>query len=85
MLICITLFKVFRKGVHNMEILMSRHDLPSAWITFALPRLFSKRQSCPWVNEFADLATSITLSIELKVLLAFPEADWSFLIKVKRF
>lgn len=65
-----------------MEMFSSRHGLPSAWIIFALPRLFPKDQSCQWVTEFADLNTNSAIALELKVLMAFPEADWSFLVKV---
>ncbi|XP_075163456.1 uncharacterized protein LOC142236091 [Haematobia irritans] len=76
------LSKVFRKGLENMEMFSSRHGLPSAWIIFALPRFFPKDQSCQWVTEFADLNTNSAIALELKVLLAFPEADWPFLVKV---
>ncbi|KAM7356914.1 uncharacterized protein ACRADG_002479 isoform 2-T2 [Cochliomyia hominivorax] len=76
------LSKVFRKGLENMEMFSSRHGLPSAWIIFALPKLFPKDQSCQWVTEFADLNTSSAVSLELKVLLSSPEADWPFLVKV---
>ncbi|XP_059216379.1 uncharacterized protein LOC106093356 isoform X1 [Stomoxys calcitrans] len=76
------LSKVFRKGLENMEMFSSRHGLPSAWIIFALPRFFPKDQSCQWVTEFVDLNTNSAIALELKVLLAFPEADWSFLVKV---
>ena len=65
-----------------MDMFSSRHGLPSAWIIFSLPRLFPKDQSCQWVTEFADLNTSSAVSLELKVLLASPEADWPFLVKV---
>lgn len=67
-----------------MDMFSSRHGLPSAWIIFALPRFFPKDQSCQWVTEFADLNTSSAVSLELKVLLASPEADWPFLVKVRQ-
>ncbi|XP_037940493.1 uncharacterized protein LOC119673299 [Teleopsis dalmanni] len=76
------LSKVFRKGLENMEMFSSRQGLPSAWIIFALPRFFPKDQSCQWVSDFSDLNTNTAISLELKVLLSFPEADWSFLVKV---
>lgn len=60
----------------------SRLGLPSAWLIFALPQLRNKVNSCQWVTEFADISGSIAIGLELKVLLAFPEADWSFLLKV---
>lgn len=60
----------------------SRHGLPSAWIIFALPRYFPKEQSCQWVTEFADLTTNTAISLDLRVLLAFPEAHWSYLLKI---
>lgn len=60
----------------------SRLGLPSAWLIFALPQLQSKVSSCQWVAEFADIPGSIAIGLELKVLLAFPEADWSYLLKV---
>ncbi|XP_037890187.1 uncharacterized protein LOC119637868 [Glossina fuscipes] len=76
------LSKVFRKGLENMEMFSSRHGLPSAWIMFSLPRLFSKDQSRQWVTEFSDLNSHTAIYLELKVLLSSPEADWSFLVKV---
>ncbi|XP_017126773.1 uncharacterized protein LOC108145722 isoform X1 [Drosophila elegans] len=76
------LSKVFRKGLDNMEMFSSRHGLPSAWIIFALPRYFPKEQSCQWVTEFSDLSTNTAISLDLRVLLAFPEADWSYLLKI---
>uniref|UniRef100_A0A1A9ZA38 Uncharacterized protein n=1 Tax=Glossina pallidipes TaxID=7398 RepID=A0A1A9ZA38_GLOPL len=69
-------------GVENMEMFSSRHGLPSAWIVFSLPRLFSKDQSRQWVTEFSDLNSHTAIYLELKVLLSSPEADWSFLVKV---
>uniref|UniRef100_A0A1A9WGB6 Uncharacterized protein n=1 Tax=Glossina brevipalpis TaxID=37001 RepID=A0A1A9WGB6_9MUSC len=76
------LSKVFRKGLENMELFSSRHGLPSAWMVFSLPRIFSKDQSRQWVTEFSDLNTHTAIYLELKVLLSSPEADWSFLVKV---
>ncbi|XP_068149227.1 uncharacterized protein [Drosophila tropicalis] len=76
------LSKVFRKGLDNMEMFSSRHGLPSAWLIFALPRYFPKEQSCQWVTEFADLSTHTAISLDLRVLLAFPEADWSYLLNI---
>ncbi|XP_055846207.1 uncharacterized protein LOC129912111 [Episyrphus balteatus] len=76
------LSKVFRKGLANMEMFSSRKGLPSAWIIFVLPRLFPKDHSSQWVTEFFDLNANTAIALELKVLLAFPEADWSFLVKV---
>lgn len=68
-----------------MEMFSSRHGLPSAWILFSLPRLFPRDQSSQWVTEFSDLSANSAISLELKVFLASPEADWSFLVKVRRF
>ena len=65
-----------------MEMFSSRQGLPSAWIIFSLPYLFPKDQSCQWVTEFSDLSTNTAISLELKVFLAHPEADWSYLVKV---
>ncbi|XP_055911935.1 uncharacterized protein LOC129945964 [Eupeodes corollae] len=74
--------KVFRKGLANMEMFSSRHGLPSAWIIFVLPRLFPKDHSSQWVTEFSELNANTAIALELKVLLGYPEADWSFLVKV---
>ncbi|XP_018785482.1 PREDICTED: uncharacterized protein LOC108966843 [Bactrocera latifrons] len=76
------LSKLCRKNIENMEMFSSRQGLPCAWILFASPRLFSTDKTFQWVTEFSDLSARIAISLELKVLLAFPEADWAYLLKV---
>ncbi|XP_014094985.1 uncharacterized protein [Bactrocera oleae] len=76
------LSKLCRKNIDNMEMFSSRQGLPCAWILFASPRLFSTDKTFQWVTEFGDLSSRIAISLELKVLLAFPEADWAYLLKV---
>ncbi|CAD7004473.1 unnamed protein product [Ceratitis capitata] len=75
------LSKLCRKNIENMEMFSSRQGLPCAWILFASPRLFSTDKTFQWVTEFGDLSARIAISLELKVLLAFPEADWAYLLK----
>ncbi|XP_036336658.1 uncharacterized protein LOC118746827 [Rhagoletis pomonella] len=76
------LSKLCRKNIENMEMFSSRQGLPCAWILFASPQLFSTDKTFQWVTEFGDLSARIAISLELKVLLAFPEADWAYLLKV---
>ncbi|XP_067647757.1 uncharacterized protein [Eurosta solidaginis] len=76
------LSKLCRKNIENMEMFSSRQGLPCAWILFASTHLFSTDKTFQWVTEFGDLSARIAISLELKVILAFPEADWAYLLKV---
>ncbi|XP_055373568.1 uncharacterized protein LOC129606945 [Condylostylus longicornis] len=78
------LFKLFRKGTRSMDLFSSRQGLPSGWIVFTLPRLFPVHQAAAgqWVSRSLDLPTSTCIALELKVLLAAPQPNWSHLLKV---
>lgn len=65
-----------------MDLFTSRDNLPSAWSVFTLPKYFPNDQGCQWVSQCTDLSTNTAIALELRVLLASPEAEWSHVVKI---
>lgn len=75
-----------RKGTSSIGIFTLRQGFPSPWIIFALPNLFPVTQlNSHWATRCSDFGTNTALTLELKVLLAAPQANWSLLLKVLRY
>ncbi|CAG9854540.1 unnamed protein product [Phyllotreta striolata] len=74
------LYKVFRKGLDNVEMFKSRASGVAPWIVFALPNVFcadSKR-----IVKTSELNPQIMVALELIVLLAQPQPNWALLLQV---
>ncbi|XP_044259026.1 uncharacterized protein LOC123007679 [Tribolium madens] len=75
-----TLQKVFRKGIENVDLLKSRSTGPASWIIFSLPHIFKVQPKN--ITRMSDLPSESAIALELTVLLAQPQPNWSLLLKV---
>ncbi|KAK5650866.1 hypothetical protein RI129_001895 [Pyrocoelia pectoralis] len=73
-------FKVFRKGVDNLEIFRSRSSSPSPWVSLALPHILPEYPK--GVTSLGDLKDNYAIALEIMGLLAQPQPNWSSLLKV---
>ncbi|XP_062709375.1 uncharacterized protein LOC134288458 [Aedes albopictus] len=76
------LYKITKKGVNSIVMFNQRQGLITPWTIFALPKLFPTNQNGHWATRCSELPTNTALSLELKVLLAAPQANWWLLLKV---
>jgi protein KIAA0825 len=74
--------QILRKGPTAVGIFTPRQSLPSPWLIFALPKLFPTNQSGHWSTRCSEFNPNTAISLELKVLLGAPQANWSLLLKV---
>ncbi|KAF5286871.1 hypothetical protein FQA39_LY00404 [Lamprigera yunnana] len=74
------LYKVFRKGVDNLEIFRCRSAGPSAWITLSLPHILSSYPK--GITKLDDLEDNCAIALELLGMLAQPQPNWALLLKV---
>ncbi|EEZ98750.1 uncharacterized protein LOC658339 [Tribolium castaneum] len=75
-----TLQKVFRKGLETVDLFKSRNTGPASWITFSLPNIFKVQPKN--ITRMSDLPPDAAIALELTVLLAQPQPNWSLLLKV---
>ncbi|XP_050091241.1 uncharacterized protein KIAA0825 homolog [Anopheles aquasalis] len=77
------LYKIAKKGVHGgIAMFNQRQGLIVPWTIFVMPRLFPANQNAHWAARCSELPTSTAISLELKVLLSAPQANWWLLLKV---
>ncbi|XP_058464098.1 uncharacterized protein LOC131438241 [Malaya genurostris] len=76
------LYKITKKGVNAIAMFNQRQGLITPWTIFVLPKLFPVNQNGHWATRCSELPTNTALSLELKVLLAAPQANWWLLLKV---
>ncbi|XP_035792952.1 uncharacterized protein LOC118467058 [Anopheles albimanus] len=77
------LYKIAKKGVHGgIAMFNQRQGLIVPWTIFVMPRLFPVNQNAHWAARCSELPTSTAISLELKVLLSAPQANWWLLLKV---
>lgn len=77
-----TLYKLVKKGTESVGIFTARKGYPSPWIIFTLPKMFPPNLNGHWATKVSEFGIFAALTIELKVLLASPQANWPLLIKV---
>uniref|UniRef100_A0A182JX97 Uncharacterized protein n=1 Tax=Anopheles christyi TaxID=43041 RepID=A0A182JX97_9DIPT len=76
------LYKVAKKGVQGgIAMFGQRQGLIVPWTIFTMPRLFPPNLNAHWAARCSELPTSTALTLELKVLLAAPQANWWLLLK----
>ncbi|EDS44100.1 conserved hypothetical protein [Culex quinquefasciatus] len=75
------LYKITKKGVNSIAMFNQRQGLITPWTIFALPKLFPTNQNGHWATRCSELPTNTALSLELKVLLAAPQANWWLILK----
>ncbi|CAG9824113.1 unnamed protein product [Phaedon cochleariae] len=75
------LYKIFKKGLDNVEMFKSRGTGVAPWILFALPDVFQTCDSRA-VSKMDDLTPQASIALELMVLLAQPQPNWALLLKV---
>lgn len=76
------LYKLVKKGTDSVGMFQPRKGYPAPWIIFALPKMFPSNLTGHWASKVSEFGTFAALTIELKVLLASPQANWPLLIKV---
>ena len=76
------LYKLLKKGTQSFGMFQARKGYPSPWIIFSLPKMFPPNLNGHWATKVSEFGTFAALTIELKVLLASPQANWPLLIKV---
>uniref|UniRef100_A0A1B0DML4 Uncharacterized protein n=1 Tax=Phlebotomus papatasi TaxID=29031 RepID=A0A1B0DML4_PHLPP len=76
------LFRVLKKGPASMGMMTSRQGLPAPWIIFTLPKMFPTNQNGHWATRCSEFGPNTALSLELRVLMGAPQANWSLLLKV---
>ncbi|XP_037905306.1 uncharacterized protein LOC119647992 isoform X2 [Hermetia illucens] len=76
------LFKLLRKGTSAMDLFSPQQESPSPWIVFSLPELFTAQQTNCYSLQSSHYSANAAITLELKILLSAPQADWSFLLKV---
>lgn len=76
------LYKLLKKGTQSVGLFTPRKGYPSPWIIFALPKMFPPNLNGHLATKVSEFGTFAALTIELKVLLASPQANWPLLIKV---
>ncbi|EAA04005.4 AGAP007105-PA [Anopheles gambiae str. PEST] len=77
------LYKIAKKGVQGgIAMFGQRQGLIVPWTIFTMPRLFPPNLNAHWAARCSELPTSTALTLELKVLLAAPQANWWLLLKV---
>lgn len=76
------LYKLLKKGTQSVGMFTPRKGYPSPWIIFALPKMFPPNLNGHFATKVSEFGTFAALTIELKVLLASPQANWPLLIKV---
>ncbi|KAJ8922033.1 hypothetical protein NQ315_008673 [Exocentrus adspersus] len=74
------LYKVFKRGIGNVEMFKPKVTGPAAWIIFALPNVFKVNPKN--VCKMIDLPIDVAIALELMVLLAQPQPNWALLLKV---
>ncbi|XP_023018112.2 uncharacterized protein KIAA0825 isoform X1 [Leptinotarsa decemlineata] len=74
------LFKVFKKGLHNVEIFKPRGSAVAPWIILAMPNIF--RVHPTQLSNIDDSNPEVLIALELMVLLAQPQPNWALLLKV---
>lgn len=76
------LYKLLKKGTQSVGMFTPRKGYPSPWIIFAWPKMFPPNLNGHLATKVSEFGTFAALTIELKVLLASPQANWPLLIKV---
>lgn len=76
------LYKLLKKGTESVGMFTVRKGYPSPWIIFAWPKMFPPNMNGHLATKVSEFGTFAALTIELKVLLASPQANWPLLIKV---
>ncbi|XP_053688770.1 uncharacterized protein LOC128737999 [Sabethes cyaneus] len=76
------LYKITKKGVNSIAMFNQRQGLITPWTIFVMPKLFPTNQNGHWATRCSELPTNTALSLDLKVLLAAPQANWWLLLKV---
>ncbi|KAJ8922072.1 hypothetical protein NQ315_008713 [Exocentrus adspersus] len=71
------LYKVFKRGMGNVEMFKPKVTGPAAWIIFALPNVFKVNPKN--VCKMTDLPIDVAIALELMVLLAQPQPNWALL------
>lgn len=72
--------KIFRKGLDNMEMFKSKNTGPALWVMLSLPNIFKNYPKN--IQAMSDLPPDIYIALDLMVLLAQPQPNWSLLLKV---
>lgn len=65
-----------------MDLFSPQQESPSPWIVFSLPELFTAQQTNCYSLQSSHYSANAAITLELKILLSAPQADWSFLLKV---
>lgn len=76
------LYKLLKKGTQSVGMFTPRKGNPSPWLIFSWPQMFPSNQNGHLATKVSEFGTFAALTIELKVLLASPQANWPLLIKV---
>jgi hypothetical protein len=76
------LYKLLKKGTQSVGVFTPRKGYPVPWIIFSWPQMFPANQNGHLATKVSEFGTFQALTIELKVLLASPQANWPLLIKV---
>jgi protein KIAA0825 len=74
------LYKLLKKGTESVGMFQQRKGYPSPWMIFSWPKMFNMNGHL--ATKVSEFGTFAALTIELKVLLASPQANWPLLIKV---
>lgn len=61
--------------------LQPRVKSPSPWLLLTAPELFSKHDHTI-VSDLSDLDTGPAIALEIRILMAQPQANWPVLLKV---
>jgi protein KIAA0825 len=77
------LYKLLKKGTQSVGMFVPRKGYPSPWLIFAWPQMFPSNSNGHLASKVSEFGTFAALTIELKVLLASPQANWPLLIKVE--
>ncbi|KAJ8976340.1 hypothetical protein NQ317_009792 [Molorchus minor] len=71
--------KIFKIGLDNVDMFQSRTRGPSSWIIFALPNIFKDNPKSV-IKTMED--ANVSIALEVMVLMAQPQPNWSLLLKV---
>ncbi|KAF7275918.1 hypothetical protein GWI33_011144 [Rhynchophorus ferrugineus] len=73
-----TLYKIFKKDPDFIELYKTKSNNIDQWIIYALPNIFKS----PGPSNNSELNDDISLALDLMVLLAQPQPNWSLLLKI---
>lgn len=72
-----TLYKTVQKGCATWRLMESGAGTPSAWLVFALPTYFPEDRMAA-----GRRSGCAAVALELRILLASPQANWSLLMRI---